>query len=68
VPKRVALRDSIGRKNRWTTARMRDATCQRCGKSLLDDFLGGRVVWSKGRSRYYCDECKNDLFNGVRLR
>ena len=55
--------------------------CRQCGRDLWEYIQQeGTKVWGKGRgsgvaritsergARLYCDDCKKDLFEGVKLR
>jgi len=44
--------------------------CRGCGKDIRKLFNEGKTVYIKttGRTCYYCYNCKNEQFGGVRLR
>lgn len=46
--------------------------CYHCGVDIRELFYKGEKVYSKSlgttRSRYYCNKCKLDIFEGVKLR
>ena len=49
-----------------------DPKCYQCGVDIRELFNKGEKVYSKSlgtmRSRYYCNKCKDDIFEGVKLR
>ncbi len=57
---------------RW----LRHRLCEQCGKDLLKYWFKGGKIWSrktssyhgKQRNKLYCEECYNDLYNGIKYR
>ena len=52
--------------------RYRKAHCQKCGVNIFDLCAKGLMAWRKlngqGRAIYWCNPCKQDLFEGVKIK
>lgn len=44
--------------------------CRHCGKSMYKEMIDRGYVWKvEGHTaKYYCDDCKHELFEGVKRR